>query len=162
MNQAEIKTLVESLEIPPYRKSRTHLPNHQTFTELNFDSFITWLAAYGDAWQNGDADAVITLFSNDAKYYETPFDEPMVATQAIYNYWREGAAESQTDVRFTYQALAVVENIGLAQWQATFTRLPSSNRVELDGFLTAEFTPLSQCTIFREWWHRQEIENNKR
>jgi ketosteroid isomerase-like protein len=128
-------------------------------TELKLDSLTTWLAAYGDAWQNGDADAVITLFSDNAKYYETPFSDPMIGRPAIHNYWREGAAESQTDIRFTYQALAVTENKGLAQWQATFTRLPSGNRVELDGFLTAEFNPTGKCTLFREWWHRRETEN---
>jgi hypothetical protein len=129
---------------------------------LNLNNFNIWLATYGAAWQNADADAVITLFSNDAHYYETPFDEPMIGRPAIYNYWREGAAESQADIHFTNQALAVVENKGLAQWQLTFTRLPTRNQVQLDGFLTADFNPTGQSTTFREWWHRREtapIEN---
>ncbi len=129
-------------------------------TKLNFDVFIKWLDAYGTAWQTGDPEAAVAIFSEDAKYYETPFDEPMVGKKAIYNYWREGAGQSQRDVHFMYQALSVVGNRGVAQWQANFVRVPSSIFVELDGILIADFDEAGQCTVFREWWHRQETDSH--
>ncbi len=125
-------------------------------TLLTMNDFEKWLSAYGAAWRTGDAQAAIELFSSDAEYYETPFDDPMVGLDAIHQYWREGAGESQKDVSFSYQALAIVENAGLARWQATFVRIPSGIQVELDGFLLAEFGDDGKCSMFREWWHRRE------
>ena len=125
-------------------------------TSPSMYDFENWLDAYGAAWRAGDAHAAIELFSSDVEYYETPFDDPMVGLDAIHQYWSEGAGESQKDVSFSYQALAIVENAGLARWQATFVRIPSGNYVELDGFLMAEFDGAGKCSVFREWWHRQE------
>ncbi len=52
--------------------------------------------------------------------------------------------------------MAVLGSKGLAQWQATFVRIPFGNHVELDGFLMAEFDGAGMCSVFREWWHRRE------
>ena len=123
---------------------------------LALSDFRKWLDAYGAAWEKGDAAAAADLFSEDARYYETPFQEPMVGKEAIHSYWREGAGESQRDVYFQYEDVAVSENKGLAQWRASFDRLPSGNHVELDGFLSAEFDDAGRCSVFREWWHRRE------
>jgi hypothetical protein len=120
------------------------------------DDFKKWLDAYGAAWQDGDAQAVFELFTENAEYRETPFDDPMLGLKAIHQYWSEGAGESQKEVHFSYQALAVVDDAGLARWQATFVRIPSGNYVELDGFFMAEFAENGKCFMFREWWHRRE------
>lgn len=124
--------------------------------DLSLRDFKRWLDAYGAAWEAGDAQAAVALFTHDASYYETPFDEPMVGKDAIHQYWSQGAAESQKDVRFSYEIKAVVESEGLAQWQASFVRIPSGRRVELDGFLLAKFSAPGKCSLFREWWHRRE------
>ena len=125
---------------------------------LSSNKFEEWLDNYGAAWQEGDARAAIELFSDGAEYYETPFDEPMVGKDAIHKYWSEGAGESQTDIRFAYEVIAVLENGGLAQWHASFVRVPSGNHVEIDGILIAEFDDGGKCLVFREWWHRRESE----
>lgn len=124
------------------------------------NEFEKWLDAYGAAWQAGDAQAAIELFADDAEYYETPFDDPMIGKDAISQYWTEGAGKSQKDVHFSYEPLAVVENVGLARWRASFVRIPSGNQVELDGFLLAEFDGGGKCSVFREWWHRRESEGS--
>jgi ketosteroid isomerase-like protein len=126
--------------------------------QLSLEEYKKWLDDYGEAWQKGDADAAIGLFSDGAEYYETPFDEPMVGKEAIHKYWSEGAGESQRDVRFLYEVITVRENKGVAQWHASFVRIPSGTHVELDGILVAEFDDSGRCLVFREWWHRWESE----
>ena len=123
---------------------------------LSANAFRQWLERYGKAWESGDADAVVGLFTRDARYEETPFDQPMVGHPAIHDYWRQGAGESQKDVRFTFQIVSLEQNIGVAHWQAFFVRIPSGNRVDLDGVLLAEFSADGTCSVFREWWHRRE------
>ena len=115
-----------------------------------------WLADYGRAWEQGDAKAVMTLFSPGALYYETPFSAPIVGLDAIHDYWKAGAGQSQRDVSFRCTVLSAVRDSALARWQATFTRVPSGVGVRLDGVLLARFDEQGRCAEFREWWHREE------
>ena len=121
--------------------------------------FQQWLDRYGGAWVAGDPDAVIQLFSADAAYYETPFDAPMIGTEAIHRYWTEGAKNAQTDVKFEATPVTLCGNTGLAHWRATFRRIPSKVSVELDGVLSARFDSAMRCEEFREWWHRKETQS---
>jgi ketosteroid isomerase-like protein len=123
---------------------------------MNENQFRNWLDEYGRAWQSGDAKAVMTLFAPGASYYETPFDQPLVGLDAIHDYWKAGAGQSQTDVVFGYEVLSVAAEWGLAHWTAAFVRVPSGAAVRLDGVLAARFDAGARCTEFREWWHRQE------
>jgi hypothetical protein len=124
---------------------------------IEIDQFEAWLNSYGRCWESGDSSAIKNLFTDDARYYETPFDEPMIGLEAISNYWRKGTQESQTSVRFTYSTVAVAKDKGLSRWSASFVRVPSGNKVELDAFLEAEFATDGRCSRFNEWWHRREF-----
>ena len=58
---------------------------------LTLDAFTQWMEAYGRASREDDAVASAALFAEDARYYETPFAEPVLGRQAIYQYWLKGA-----------------------------------------------------------------------
>lgn len=128
---------------------------------MTSSDFEEWLDKYGQAWECGDAEGAIRLFTDDANYYETPFDNPMIGHEDIRKYWSEGAGHSQKDVQFSSQVLAVGEDFGIARWQAKFVRVPSGNQVSLDGVLLASFDEQGKCKVFREWWHRIEREEDK-
>lgn len=102
-------------------------------------SFERWLQAYGAAWTAGDPDAAAQLFSPEARYFETPFDPPVIGTAAIHRYWTEGAKNAQTEVSFAATVVSFDGATGFAQWHATFRRVPSNVLVELDGVLRATF-----------------------
>jgi hypothetical protein len=129
--------------------------------EIDQKAFEGWLIAYGEAWKNGDPAAAGPLFTPDAAYWETPFDEPMVGTEAIRRYWSQGAGQTQKNVRFDFSILATLGRMGIAKWHASFERIPSGVGVELDGILTAEFDQSGRCRVFREWWHRRETPNER-
>ena len=123
---------------------------------ISLEHYDNWLKSYGKSWEKGDPNATKELFTSDAQYYETPFDPLIIGFAAIYKYWNDNAVVSQKDVSFFYNLLAVDENVGLAQWPALFTRLPSGKKVTLDGIFKVEFSEDGKCKIFREWWHRIE------
>lgn len=123
---------------------------------ISLKDFENWLRKYGDAWEKGDPDATKALFTSDAQYYETPFKDPMIGFDEIYKYWKDNAMLGQEDIHFSYEALAVYNNVGVAHWCANFIRLSSGNRVKLDGIFKIEFSVDGKCQIFREWWHRLE------
>jgi hypothetical protein len=58
---------------------------------LTVEIFSQWMEAYGAASEHNDPQASAELFTPDAKYHETPFDEPLVGRQAIQDYWEKGA-----------------------------------------------------------------------
>lgn len=123
---------------------------------MNIQAFQEWLGRYGNAWMAGDPEAAVGLFCADAAYYETPFDEPMIGTEAIRRYWTEGAKNAQVEVRFEATPVSLSGDTGFARWRATFRRVPSKVFVELDGVLSARFDDRMRCAEFREWWHRRE------
>ena len=119
--------------------------------------FVDWLTAYGQAWEAGDPDAVVKLFTVDGTYHEMPFDEPMFGADAIRQYWTEGAKDSQESIKFSFVPVAETETTGFARWSASFVRVPGGQRVEIEGFLEAEFARPGVCSYFREWWHVREV-----
>ena len=123
---------------------------------MTMNDFRRWLDRYGEAWMARDPAAVVALFSAGAAYYETPFDQPMVGSRAIHQYWTDGAEQSQRGVSFEATPIALERDRGLAHWRASFYRVPSDVFVELDGILSASFDETQHCVEFREWWHRRE------
>jgi hypothetical protein len=123
---------------------------------LTFDTFDRWLNDYGRASAENNPQASAALFAEDASYYETPFAEPIVGREAIYQYWRKGA-QRLTDKSSSYEILAAKDNLGIARWQAEFTVIESGKRLALDCLFLVEFDDNDKCSIFREWWHLREI-----
>jgi hypothetical protein len=95
------------------------------------------------------------LYRDDIRYYETPFDEPMTGLKAVRAY-AETNAGAQTNIKFGYEPLAVADGRAFAHWWASFERVPSGVKVQLDGFAAVRLDDQRRCFEFREWWHRQE------
>lgn len=122
---------------------------------MDREAFEGWLDAYGRAWEGRDPEAAARLFTDDAAYYETPFDVPARGREGISMYWTE-ATGSQQDIRFSSEVLAITEDKGIARWRVAFTRVSSDIPVELDGIFLVELNGEGLCTGFREWWHSKK------
>ncbi len=115
-----------------------------------------WLEAYGRAWETRDPEAVAQLFTPDALDRERPFTKPLRGRDAIREYWSRVVARSQAQIQFGFEIVACDENLGVARWWASFARVSSSQRIQLDGIFLLAFTGENLCCELREWWHRQE------
>lgn len=122
---------------------------------MDIEGFARWLDAYGRLWETGDKSTADKLYSQDVKYFETPFSEPMTGLPDLDAYMAEAAA-TQRDIHFWHQPYAIVDDIGFARWGATFVRVPSGVEVKLDGFFMIRFDESGRCRKLREWWHREE------
>ena len=123
---------------------------------LTQEHFQQWMETYGRASAENDPHASTNLFAENAAYYETPFAEPMVGREAIYEYWNKGA-QTLKDKESTFEILSVKDNLGIARWQSKFTVIESDKRFALDCLFVIEFNDDGLCQTFREWWHIQEI-----
>ena len=124
---------------------------------LTLNEFKLWLEQYGKASQENDAKASAELFAPNARYYETPFDSPLVGREAIYRYWHD-AAHKLKDKTSTYEILALKDRLGIARWQSQFASIQSGSRFALDCVFLVEFDESGLCSLFREWWHLQRFE----
>ena len=114
------------------------------------------MTEYSHASAENDPQASADLFSTDAKYYETPFDKPMVGREAIFEYWNKGA-QGLTDKESKFEIYSVKDNQGIARWQSNFTVVESGKRLSLDCLFVVEFDDAGRCSIFREWWHLETL-----
>jgi uncharacterized protein (TIGR02246 family) len=115
-------------------------------------SAAAWLDRYGDAWRGRDPDAAAALFTDDATYAETPFDEPARGRAAIRAYW-SAVPRLQREIEFAHELLAADGDLVVALWQAAYTRVADGERIRLDGVFALRFAPDGRCRELREWWH---------
>ena len=124
---------------------------------LTQEVFQAWMESYGKASRENDPQASADLFARNAKYYETPFAEPMIGRDAIRKYWEIGA-QTLMDKESTYEVLSVKDNLGIARWQSKFTDIKSGRRLALDCLFLVEFDNNNKCSVFREWWHLKTLD----
>jgi uncharacterized protein (TIGR02246 family) len=111
-----------------------------------------WLGKYEAAWEQRDPDQAAALFTENATYRETPFQEPFKGRAGIRKYWAEVTAD-QRMIDFKSDVIAVQGNVGVAHWSATLTTASTGAKVELDGVFVLTFDASGLCASLREWWH---------
>lgn len=126
-------------------------------SNLTMTDLSNWLDAYGQAWESRDADAAATIFSEDATYQVTPYEEPHRGQDGVRDYWA-GVTENQRNVRFEHEAISVSGNTGIAHWSATFDVAPDGPKLELNGIFVLEFDENGKVRQLREWWHLKSQE----
>ncbi len=57
---------------------------------------MRWVAGYEQAWRDGDLEAVERLFTEDARYRPSPYDDSEVGHDAIKGFWLDDEDETFT------------------------------------------------------------------
>jgi ketosteroid isomerase-like protein len=117
------------------------------------ESLKSWLDSYGQAWMGRDPNAAVALYTDDATYQVTPFDEALRGRAAIYRYW-VGVAKTQERIHFDYEVIAVTAEKGVARWWASFVIMPPGLETKLDGIFLVSLNSDGRCQSLREWWHK--------
>lgn len=117
--------------------------------------FASWLEAYGRAWRERNPRAAADLYAEDGTYQVTPFVEPMRGRPAIYEYWVH-VAETERNIQFGYEILAVSQEAGIARWWASFLIVPQGLQTRLDGIFLISLREDGRCQSLREWWHKDQ------
>jgi hypothetical protein len=111
-----------------------------------------WLNRYEEAWETKDPALAAELFTANASYQETPFDEPLVGREAISEYWAEVTAD-QEDIDFTAEIISISGMTAVARWSAQFRSISADAALELNGIFVLEFDDDETVSSLREWWH---------
>lgn len=78
------------------------------------------VAIYGKAWVNRDPDLIVTIFTEDATYFD-PREPENVGRDAIRAYWVSKVIGEQADISFHLRNLWVDGDTVIAEWDAEFT-----------------------------------------
>jgi ketosteroid isomerase-like protein len=122
---------------------------------MDIVTFNIWLESYGRAWMQRDAQAAAELYTENATYQVTPFSDPLQGRPAILDYWTH-VAETERDIQFTYEILAITQEAGIARWRASFQIVPQDLSTQLDGIFWITLDNSGRCTSLKEWWHKQQ------
>lgn len=115
-----------------------------------------WLENYVNAWKSYDADSIGALFSDDARYYYDPFEEPVVGREAIVESWLEDRDEPGT-YDASYEPLTVEENVAVVNGRSRYYSIPGSLAVasEFDNIFVIRFDEHGKAIEFREWYMKK-------
>jgi ketosteroid isomerase-like protein len=110
-----------------------------------------WIDGYRRAWEENDADLLVTLFTEDASYRSSPFREPNVGHDAIRAYWAR-AAGTQRNVEVRMGEPVVEGNVVAVEWWTTM-EADDDGELTLPGCLLLQFAPDGRCLELREYWN---------
>ena len=119
---------------------------------MNRESLQVWLDKYVQAWRTYDPAQIGDLFSEDAVYLYSPFDEqnPVRGREAIVADWlKEPDAAGSWEAN--YQPVAVEGNVGVAHGRTRYFKHDGSVEREFANIFVMQFND-GRCTRFTEWF----------
>ncbi len=106
----------------------------------------------GKGWEQGDVDAICSIFADDATFLETPFSRPDRGIAAIRVYWRD-LPRTQAEVRFQSGEIYAAGPWFATEFRCTFRRRRTGEQVDARGAIFCE-TKEGKVSEMRMYWHR--------
>jgi hypothetical protein len=120
---------------------------------MNRNSVQVWLDKYVEAWQTYTPPEIGELFSEDALYLYSPFDEqnPLRGREAIVEDWlKEQNPAGSWEAH--YAPVAVEGNVAVAQGRTRYFKADGSVEREFDNIFVMHFDEDGRCSRFTEWF----------
>jgi ketosteroid isomerase-like protein len=111
-----------------------------------------WIAAYGRAWEERDADAAAEIFTEDALYRDNPYGLPHVGRDGVRGYW-SAVTSTQADVTVRFGVPVASADAARAAVEFWVTMTNGGADVTLTGILYLRFAGDGRCRELREAWH---------
>jgi ketosteroid isomerase-like protein len=118
---------------------------------MDREAASAWLRAYVSAWKSYDPAAIGALFTEDAIYRPTPFDEPIEGRAAIVKSWLENR-DAPGSYDGTYQPIVVDGDLVVANGRTHYDHAGGSLRQEYDNLFVLRFDAEGRCRESREWY----------
>jgi ketosteroid isomerase-like protein len=107
---------------------------------------------FGAAWERGDVEAIVSLFTPDAVFLETPFSDTAVGIAAIREYWKDVPA-NQAEVSFRSGEIYVAGPWFATEFRCLYRRRRTGEHVDARGAIFCE-TKGDKVSGMRMYWHR--------
>ena len=108
---------------------------------------------FARGWSKGQIDLIVSVFSPDAVFVETPFAEPLRGSEALRRYWSEVPA-NQSEIAVTTGEIFAAGPWFATEFKAVFRRRRTGDWVEAKGAIFCE-TEAGRIAGMRMYWHRR-------
>jgi ketosteroid isomerase-like protein len=112
----------------------------------------TLIDTFGSGWSRGNVELLLSVFSPDAVFLETPFSAPLAGIEAIRGYWIE-TPYHQSETTFTSGEIYVAGPWFSTEFRCVFRRRRTGQWVDARGAIFCE-TNGERITEMRMYWHR--------
>jgi ketosteroid isomerase-like protein len=116
------------------------------------ESAARMMDSFASGWSRGQIDVIVSVFSADAAFFETPFSEPLRGSEAIRRYWSEVPA-NQSEITVKRGEIFVAGPWFATEFKAVFRRRRTGEWVEAKGAIFCE-TVGDKVSEMRMYWHR--------
>lgn len=119
---------------------------------IDHQSVTKWLQDYVAAWKSYDPQAIAALFSKDAAYRYSPYDEPVRGRDAIVANWLENRDAPNT-YSAEYRPMAVDGHTAVANGRSLYYEADGTTlRRQFDNIFVLRFDDEGRCVDFCEWF----------
>jgi ketosteroid isomerase-like protein len=108
---------------------------------------------FAGAWSKGQLDRILSVFTGDAVFQETPFAERLSGTESIRRYWSD-VPYHQSEITVTTGEIFTVGPWFSTEFKSVFRRRRTGEWVEARGALFCE-TRDGLIAEMRMYWHRR-------
>jgi len=108
--------------------------------------------AFGRAWEEGNVEGVLAVFTPDAVFQESPFSPKDTGAAAIRAYWKDLPA-NQAEVSFRSGEIYAVGPWFATEFHCSYRRRRTGQRVDTRGAIFCE-TKDGKISEMRMYWHR--------
>lgn len=114
--------------------------------DLDRQTVTAWVGAYESAWRASDASAVERLFTEDATYLRSPYDEePLHGLDAIRGFW---AVDEDASFTVTAEPVAVEADAAVVRLEVRYT---APREQEYRDLWLLRFAADGRVSHFEEW-----------
>lgn len=117
---------------------------------MNDTRFASWFTELGDAWIKKNPQKAADICSKHVVWHENPLKEPLRGKKAVLQEWL--GILTQENIQYSYQILSINENVGIAKWHASYTKISDKQNVILDGIFVVTLDEKNLCKEFHQWW----------
>jgi ketosteroid isomerase-like protein len=107
---------------------------------------------FGQGWSRGDVDLLMSIYSPDIMFLETPFSQPMRGTEAVRRYWLDVPLH-QSEINFSFGEIFAAGHWFSTEFKCVFRRKRTGELVDARGAIFCE-TDGEKITEMRMYWHR--------
>jgi ketosteroid isomerase-like protein len=107
---------------------------------------------FGNSWARGNIDLLMSVYTPEAVFVETPFSPPIRGADEIRRYWTE-VPYNQSEIVFSSGEIYAAGPWFSTEFKCVFRRRRTGEWVEARGAIFCE-TEGERITEMRMYWHR--------
>ena len=111
------------------------------------------LDSFAKGWAKGQLDLLVSVFTPEAIFLETPFSDPLRGRDAIRRYWSDVPA-NQSEITVTTGEIYLAGPWFASEFKAVFRRRRTGEWVEAKGAVFGEMEA-GKLSELRMYWHRR-------